>query len=39
MYMVKFIRKDTKPDEDYFYSNQTDAGAHIELFLNDDSNL
>ena len=37
--MVKFIRKDGKPDEDYFYHSLADAAHHRDLFLDDDSGL
>ena len=37
--MVRFIRLDGRPDEEYYYSNRGDAEYHFNLFLNDDSNL
>ena len=39
MYMVRFIRQDGQPNEEYFYNNQLDAEHHLNLFRNDDSNL
>ena len=39
MYLIKFIRKDLNPDEDYYYHNLTDAQNHFDLFHDDDSDL
>lgn len=38
-YVVRFVRKDGKPDEEYFYHTKADALYHFNLFLNDDSGL
>lgn len=37
MYMVRFVRKDGKPDEEYYYQSRKDAEYHFHLFDNDDS--
>lgn len=39
MYIVKFKRKDHKPDEDYYYNTKEEAKAHFELFIDDNSDL
>ena len=39
MWIVRFIRKDAKPDEEYFYHSQGEAEYHRDLFQNDDSGL
>lgn len=39
LWIVKFIRKDGKPDEEYYYSSLADAEHHRDLFLDDDSGL
>lgn len=39
MYLTKFVRKDGKPDEDYFYHTSAEAIDHLRLFLEDNSNL
>ena len=38
-YIVKFIRKDGKPDEEYYYMKIEDALYHYHLFENDTSNM
>jgi hypothetical protein len=38
-WIVRFVRKDGKPDEEYFYHSLADAEHHRDLFLNDDSGL
>lgn len=38
-YIVRFIRKDRKPEEQYFYHSYTDAVTHLEMFRDDDSGL
>ena len=38
-YIVRFIRADRGPDEEYYYPRETDAIAHYNLFLDDDSGL
>ena len=39
MWVVRFIRHDGKPDEEYFYHTQSEAESHRNLFQNDDSGL
>ncbi len=39
MWIVRFIRKDGKPDEEYFYHFKSEAEFHRDLFKNDDSGL
>lgn len=39
MFLVKFYRKDGKPDEEYFYHSAEEALQHLSLFVGDDSNL
>lgn len=39
MWIVRYIRKDAKPDEEYFYHSQGEAEYHRDLFQNDDSGL
>lgn len=39
LWIVKFVRKDGKPDEEYYYYSLADAKYHRDLFLNDDSGL
>ena len=39
MWVVRFIRKDGKPDEEYFYPTFSDAEYHRRLFENDSSDL
>ena len=39
MYTVTFLRADNKPDEVYYYQNESDARYHFSLFHNDDSGL
>lgn len=38
-YSVHFIRKDTQPEEIYYYNTLADAKYHLQLFYNDDSGL
>ena len=38
-YMTRFVRKDGKPDEEYYYQNKQDADNHLKLFKDDDSDL
>ena len=38
-YIVCFIRRDNKPDENYFYHTLKEAEEHLNLFKNDDSGL
>ena len=39
LWIVKFVRKDGKPDEEYYYHSIAKAEYHRDLFLNDDSGL
>ena len=39
LWIVKFVRKDGKPDEEYYYHSLAKAEHHRDLFLNDDSGL
>ncbi len=39
LYITRFIRKDHRPTEDYYYHAAADALAHLSLFREDDSNL
>ena len=39
LWIVRFVRKDGKPDEEYFYHSQNEAEYHRDLFQNDDSGL
>lgn len=39
MYVVRFVRKDRRPDEEYFYLDEKDAQYHFQCFENDDSEL
>ena len=39
MWVVRFIRKDGKPDEEYFYLTFSDAEYQRRLFENDSSDL
>ena len=39
MYIVRFVRKDGKPDEEYYYHRLEDAQKHVDLFKDDDSGL
>lgn len=39
MYLVRFIRKDKQPNEEYYYNALKDAQYHLSLFLDDDSDL
>ena len=39
MYIVRFVRVDGRPNEDYYYHNLKDAIFHFTLFKEDDSGL
>lgn len=39
MFIVRFVRKDGKPDEEYYYHTLQEAEAHKKLFDDDDSDL
>ena len=38
-YIVRFVRRDEKADEEYYYLAYGDALSHLVLFKNDDSGL
>ena len=38
-WIVRFVRKDGKPDEEYYYHTQAEAEYHRNLFQDDDSGL
>ena len=38
-WIVRFVRKDGKPDEEYYYNTQAEAEYHRDLFQDDDSGL
>ena len=38
-YIVRFIRADEKPNEDYYYNTIDEARSHYNLFVADDSEL
>lgn len=37
--MVRFVRKDSLPDEEYYYQRTSDASYHLQLFEDDSSGL
>lgn len=39
MYIVRFVRQDGKPDEEYYYRSLKDAEYHFHLFDADDSKI
>ena len=39
MFIVRFVRKDGKPDEEYYYHTLQEAETHKKLFDDDDSDL
>ena len=39
LWIVRFVRKDGKPDEEYYYRSLAEAEYHRDLFLNDASGL
>ena len=39
MYVVRFVRTDGRPDEEYYYHILNDAVFHFNLFENDDSGI
>lgn len=39
MFVVRFVRADGKPDEEYWYHHLEDAEYHFRLFEGDDSAL
>lgn len=38
-YIVRFIRKDNKPVEEFFYHTYEEAFVHLALFRDDDSGI
>lgn len=38
-YIVRFVRVDCGPDEEYYYHTKQEAFSHFNLFLDDDSQL
>ena len=36
-FIVRFVRADQKPDEEYYYNTEEQARAHFDLFRDDDS--
>lgn len=38
-FVIRFIRLDNKPTEEYYYNKLEDAIFHFNLFLDDDSGL
>lgn len=39
LFVVRFIRADGGPDEEYYYHFEKDAIGHFRMFLDDDSDL
>ncbi len=39
LYITRFIRRDQRPTEDYYYHSAAAALDHLALFREDDSNL
>jgi hypothetical protein len=39
MFILRFVRKDSQPNEEYCYFNYSDAENHLKLFIDDDSDL
>lgn len=39
MYIVKFIRVDKKPTEEYYYNTIEEARWHLSMFAEDDTGL
>lgn len=38
-YIVRFVRRDKRPDEEYYYNGIDEAEYHLNLFREDDSLL
>ena len=39
MFLVQFVRRDGKPNEEYYYHSKQSAVDHLNLFYNDDSKI
>ena len=39
LWIVRFVRKEGKPDKEYYYRSLAEAEYHKNLFLDDDSEL
>lgn len=39
MYIVRFVRQGSQPNEDYYYHNPLEAIGHMKLFVKDDSGI
>lgn len=39
LYIVRFVRADAQPDEEYYYHDLEQAKVHLKLFEDDDSGL
>lgn len=39
MYITRFVRRDRRPDEEYYYPTIEEARYHLEQFRDDDSEL
>lgn len=39
MYVVRFVRSDGRPNEEYWYRCLEDAEYHVSLFKDDESGL
>ena len=39
LFIVRFVRNDGKPHEEYYYPDLSAAEEHLNLFLDDDSEL
>lgn len=39
LYIVRFIRRDAEPIEEYYYRSLSAAEDHLEMFRDDDSEL
>lgn len=38
-FVLRFVRTDNKPNEDYYYATKEEAEEHYSLFQDDDSGL
>ena len=39
MYITRFVRRDRRPNEEYYYPTIEEARYHLEQFKDDDSEL